>query len=595
MFSIASRRLIGTLLPSAETVSATLSPLAKGVRGGKDVDTATDRLSFPDQMLATVNRDGIIELFPSPFDFAETSAKDLDSIKARAKRMTRRPQAIVKVTHSDSSSHVPLVDCAFDGNDLKMAWTEGGMELSFNKVRWRDDDTGKLLLQGTNELVRAKSRAGVSAVVMNGVKDMGRSHVDESRTVVASGQVAGELLSGIDPSSAIDISSAEEESEYTEEEEEEDKHEAAEIEPQPVSRKSASVDEDIAMVDRSFEPDAGAGALEKHENPEEAAEPSFGEMIRANAPEAIDVQANFTFQNARTVATTGERSLQLPSGMSLGTVLTQSLRTNDVNLLETCFHVKDLAIVRATIERIDSSLATILLDRLAERLHSRPGRAGSLMVWIQWTLIAHGGYLASQPELMKKLASLHRVVGERANSLQSLLALKGKLDMLEAQMNLRKHMHARSRASALGDEEEEEGVIYVEGQEDSESEDETTAALATDRAVSRDQAKTSIHDEDTIEESGGEFEEEAEDEVSSKVNGVVPDSEDDVSESEDGGLIDDEAESTDFDSGDERSEAEVNYDDVDSLSESSSEPDDAPQAKRSTKSKMVNGVGKKSR
>lgn len=594
MFNIASRRLIGTLLPSAEIVSATLSPLAKEIQHGKGDNTTNDRLSFPDQMLATVNRDGTIEMFPSPFDFAETSAKDVDSVKARAKRMTRRPQAIVKVTHPDSSSHVPILECAFDGNDLKMAWTEGGIELAFNKVKWRDEDTGKVLLQGTNELVRAKSGAGVSAVVMNGVKDMGRSHVDESRTVVASGQGAGELLSGIDPSSAIDISSAEEESEYTEEEEE-DQHEPTEIEPQAVSRNSPPVDGDIAMADRSSEPDADAGALEKQETPEEAAEPSFGEMIRANAPEAIDVQANFTSHNARTVASTGERSLQLPSGMSLGTVLTQSLRTNDVNLLETCFHVKDLAIVRATIERIDSSLATILLDRLAERLHSRPGRAGSLMVWIQWTLIAHGGYLASQPELMKKLASLHRVVGERANSLQSLLALKGKLDMLEAQMNLRKHMHARSRASALGDE-EEEGVIYVEGQEDSESEDEATAALATDQAVSRDLAKTSLHDEeDNMEESGGEFEEEDEDDVSSKVNGVIPDSEDDVSESEDGGMIDDEAESTDFDSGDERSEAEVNYDDVDSLSESSSEPDGAPPAKRPSKSKMVNGTDAKSR
>ncbi|KAG7008354.1 hypothetical protein G7Y79_00006g019740 [Physcia stellaris] len=546
-------------------------------------------------MLATVSRDGVIEMFPTPFDFAETSSKDVDSVKARAKRMTRRPQATVRVTHPDSSSHVQILECAFDGNDLKMAWTEGGMELAFNKVKWRDEDTGKSLLQGTNEVVRAKSGAGVSAVVMNGVKDMGRSHVDESRTVVASGQGAGELHSGIDPSSAIDISSAEEESEYSEEEEE-DQQEPTEIEPQAVSRNSPPVDGDIAMADRSSEPDADAGALEKQETPEEAAEPSFGEMIRANAPEAIDVQANFTSQNARTVATTGERSLQLPSGMSLGTVLTQSLRTNDVNLLETCFHVKDLAIVRATIERIDSSLATILLDRLAERLHSRPGRAGSLMVWIQWTLIAHGGFLASQPELMKKLASLHRVVGERANSLQSLLALKGKLDMLEAQMNLRKHMHARSRASALDDDEDEEGVIYVEGQEDSESEDEATAALATDQAVSRDLAKTSLQDEeDNMEESSGVLEEEYEEDVSSKVNGVIPDSEDEVSESEDGGLIDDEAESTDFDSGDERSEAEVNYDDVDSLSESSSDPDDAPPAKRPSKSKMVNGTGAKSR
>ena len=602
MFSIASQKLIGTLQPGAETISMCLSPLTKDAHSRQESKETADRLLFPKQTLAAVNKEGILEIFPSPFDFALDPAKDFDSVKARVQQSTRKPQALVKITRPDSSTHVPLLDCSFDQDYLVMAWTEGGVNLVFNRVQWRDEDTGKLLLQGTNELVRTKSGTGVSAVVMNGVKDVGRNHVDESHTVVSGGQGTGGHLSGTNPSSAIDISSAEEESEYSEEEmeeeekerggngKEEEEEEGNLMESQPASQDAAPLDEDIAMEDPSSEADAEAGASEKPEASEEAGEPSFGEMIRANALDDIDVQANLTSHNNRTIATTGERSLQLPSGMSLGTVLTQSLRTNDVDLLETCFHVRELSIVRATIERIDSSLATILLDKLAERLHNRPGRAGSLMVWIQWTLIAHGGYLASQPQLMKKLASLYRVVGERANSLQPLLALKGKLDMLEAQMNIRKTMQARSRANAL-DEDDEEGVIYVEGQDDSEIEDDDSAP---NQAVSRDLANASSRDEESgMKES--DIEEEVEDHMSTKVNGVVPDSEDDGSESEDEGLIDDEAESTDPDSVDERSEDEIDYDDVDSLSESVSEPDDAPPAKRPTKTKMVNGLGKKSR
>lgn len=599
VFSIASRKLIGTLLPGAEALSVSLSPHTMDVKDRQGSKSKADRLVFPEQTLAVVNKDGVLELFPSPFDFAQTSTEDIDSVKARVKQMTRRPQAIVKITRPDPAPHVPLLDCSFDNNDLIMAWTEGGVNLVFNRVKWRDEDTGKLLLHGINELVKAKSGPGVSAVVMNGVKDMGRSRVDESRTVVSNGQGTGELLSGADPLSAIDISSAEEDSEYSEDEEEKEDEEEqgkpAKIEPQPLSQDPESVDEDITMEDALSETDAEAGALEKPEVSEEAGPPSFGDMIRANAPEAIDVQAKFTSKPPHTLTTTGERALQLPSGLSLGTVLTQSLRTNDVNLLETCFHVKDLEIVRATIERIDSSLATVLLDRLAERLHSRPGRSGSLMVWIQWTLIAHGGYLASQPELMKKLASLYRVVGERANSLQSLLALKGKLDMLEAQMNIRKTMQARSRAYAV-DEDDDEGVIYVEGQEDPESEDDVNDASASDGAVSKDFAKASLQDDESdVEESGGDSEPELEDEMPPKMNGVIPDSEDEGFESESEGLIDDEAESTDQNSGEERSEDEVDYDDVDPLSGSSSEPDDAPPAKRPTKTKMVNGIGEKSR
>ena len=614
MFSIASGKLIGTLVPDAETISISLSPPAKDVHTRQGSKETADRLLFPKETLAAVNKEGILEIYPSPFDFALDPAKDFDSVKARVQQSTRKPRALVKITRPDSSTHVPLLDCSFNQDDLVMVWTEGGVNLVFNRIKWRDEDTGKLLLQGTTEIVRTKSSAGVSAVVMNGVKDVGRNHVNESHTVVSGGQSIGGLLSGANPSFAIDISSAEEESEYSEDEEEEEMVEGEKekrggerggeeveeeeeeeggkvMEPRPLSQNATPFDEDITMEHASSEANAEAGASKKLEAPEEAGGPSFGEMIRATALDAIDVQANLTSHNDRAIATTGERSLQLPSEMSLGTVLTQSLRTNDVDLLETCFHVRELPIVRTTIERIDSSLATILLDKLAERLHNRPGRAGSLMVWIQWTLIAHGGYLASQPQLMKKLASLYRVVGERANSLQPLLALKGKLDMLEAQMNIRKTMQARSRANAL-DEDDEEGVIYVEGQDDSESDDDP----APNRAVSMNLANVSLRDEESdIKESGGEFEEEVEGDVSTKVNGVVPESEDDASESEDEGLIDDEADSTEQDSADERSEDEIDYDDVDSLSESASEPDDAPPAKRPTKTNMVNGLGKKSR
>ena len=199
---------------------------------------------------------------------------------------------------------------------------------------------------------------------------------------------------------------------------------------------------------------------------------------------------------------------------------------------------------------------------------------------------------------MKKLSSLHRVVGERANSLPSLLALKGKLDMLEAQMNLRKTMHTRSRINTV-DEGDDEGVIYVEGQEDSESEDDIPDGSPPNHFAGRDLAEVSLHDEmSDVEESSrasGESEEDEEDDKPMRLNGAVPGSDDADSESDGGGLIDDEAESTSQDSGDEGSEDEVKYDDADSLSDSSSDPEDAPPAKRSMKNKLPNGLGRKAR
>ncbi|KAI1444302.1 NUC189-domain-containing protein [Annulohypoxylon stygium] len=197
------------------------------------------------------------------------------------------------------------------------------------------------------------------------------------------------------------------------------------------------------------------------ESDRESAQPTFGELARAH--DTIDVPAAISTQSP-TLPAPG-RALAPPSLSSLGTVLSQALRTDDADLLESCLHTNDLTTIRNTIQRLDSTLAGTLLTKLASRMHRRPGRAGSLMTWVQWTLVAHGGALATQPGLAKKLSELHRVLEERSRGLNSLLALKGKLDLLEAQMELRRGLQ---RNEDSDDDNDEEGIVYVEGEESGE-------------------------------------------------------------------------------------------------------------------------------
>ena len=556
------------------------------------------RMLQPQEAIAVVNKDGVLEVFPEPFDF-ESSKGGSENLKARMKQRTRKASAQVRITRPDkSSTPVPLVNASFQESEIALAWAEGGVNLLFEKIKWRDESTGNLLLQTTTDIVKAKSGAGVGAVYTQGAKDMGKTHVDESHTVVANGGDADDVSMADEQPEVISISSAEEETES--EEDEDDNATAGLLEAKQLNYKGGEEgdtreDEDVNMedVDGQQERKAAEEGMEAEEG-----EPSFGDLIRANAAEPIEVQAAFTDLNAQSLVPAGEKGLQqLPSGMSLGAVLTQSLRTNDTNLLETCFHVKELSTVRATIERLDSSFATILLQRLAERLHSRPGRAGSLMVWIQWTLVAHGGYLAGQPEIMKKLASLHRVVRDRANSLQPLLSLKGKLDMLEAQMNLRKSMQARSRTTNPFEEDDEEGVIYVEGQEESDDEDEREHG---DDAMDSQPAKPGAQGQESIEadESNAEGDtasddedEESENEMPTTINGIVTESE--GSESDEEGMFDEEASSTDHESRDEDSEDEVDHESIDT--ENSSDADTSPPPKRPAKAKLSNGLGSRKR
>ncbi len=593
-----SPTLIGSLRTETEILSLGLYSRIGSLTKAEKASDLSARMTQPQEALAALNKDGVLEIFPEPFDFGSAlSSKESGNLKARMKQRTRKAAAQIRIRRPDkSSSMVPLLNASFQGNDIALAWAEGSVSLQFDTVHWRDEATGNIILGEVTDIVKAKNGAGVGAEVMNGVKDMGKSHVDESRTLVVNGGGTGDVIMRDDPPEIINISSGEEESEF---EEDGGLAQTDEGSTREGGKRSGS-DADVEMENEEAGEVGAQEVLETNAAPgqdEEIGEPSFGDLIRANAPEAVDVQASFIDPNAQSLVPASDPSLQqLPSGMSLGTVLTQSLRTNDTNLLETCLHVKDLATVRATIERLDSSFATVLLQRLAERLHSRPGRAGSLMVWIQWTLVAHGGYLAGQPEVMKKLASLHRVVKDRANSLQSLLSLKGKLDMLEAQMNLRKSMQLRSRVANAIDEDDEEGVIYVEGQEESSSEGEgqdRSKESARHSLQSKAGAKTrdlaDKADPDTSGSDADSDEKDSGDEVPVTLNGIA-NAEDEDSESEEEGLFDEEASSTDNDSVDEASEGDIDHDSIDT---DSSDADTSPPPKRPAKSNLSNGVGPK--
>ncbi len=361
-------------------------------------------------------------------------------------------------------------------------------------------------------------------VVKQSVKVLGKGNLDESRTLVSGGGNATKIsVNGLED--VVDISS----------DSEPDKDEISDAES--VVEEASVAGEDVVMdgIETSVEP----AVLE---DAEEAGEPSFGDLVKANAAEMIDVAGALEDPSPQTVTYPKGAPKQPPSGASLGTVLTQALRTNDISLLESCLHTTDINTIRATIQRLDSSLAGKLLQKLAERIHKRPGRAGSLMVWVQWTLVTNGGYLATQPHLIRSLAELNKVIDERAKGLSSLLSLKGKLDMLEAQIELRRSMQTQRR---LDEDEDDEGVIYVEGQE---SEEEGAVKAKLSNGDLRD---ISDVDSDVSEDMP-------------LTNGAIADSEDEEGDSSDGeDMIDMEAEETDADSGDE----EVDHDDEDSQDE----------------------------
>ena len=438
----------------------------------------------------------------------------------------------------------------------------------------------------------------IRAQLTNGVKDNSASKVDESRTaiVLPTGEVDDASSKKI-----IMISSDEEsESELSDESDQEEESgteqnggnvqaaggattDASQLQTPHSSdviltngvytEQSSPHDEDGYQEKGSDAREASEDQdIEVEEEDSAAEEPSFGEQLLAQDSDAIDVDAAFDDVNSpndlRDHSLTRSRdanALSIPSATSLTTVLTQALRTNDNELLESCFRLNDGDSIRATIDRLQSKLVSQLLQRIAERLYKRPGRAGNLMIWVQWSIVAHGGYLASQPEVVKQLGSLNRVLRERAASLQPLLALKGKLDMLNAQLELRRSKQAAAREVEM-DESDEEPVIYVEGEDEEENEI-NKAEHNKNHRRGRRHRKNEIEDGDV---------EEIADDDDELIDGANDDGEEDEDSGSDEDVLDLEAEETDADTSDDLENADVDEVEDESGSSSSDGEEEAP-------------------
>ncbi|KAK3624070.1 Small subunit (SSU) processome component [Elasticomyces elasticus] len=459
---------------------------------------------------------------------------------------------------------------------------------------------------GLEFLVDEDARAGrqLEARLTNGVPGTKKTRVDESHALVAA-DTRDELPVKAQVHEIIEISSGEEESsEYVSEEDEADRKM---IEQPPVTNghvedsedSDASADQEevqagaeddrMEIVDEAHEDAAGDNQVE--------AEPSFGEMLTRRYPGLIDVHAllpEHAAESTDMVPGSNNQPLTVPSGTSLSTVLSQALRTNDKDMLERCFKVVDMASVKSTIERLRSSLAAALLQKLAERIHKSPGRTGYLMVWVQWTIVTHGGNLSSQPEAMARLRSLAQVVRERANGLQPLLHLKGKLDLLSSQLEYREKMQSASRAANAEDDEDDDAVIYVEGQNEedwSEDEDEIMENGVEPRLIEMParKLKGQLPTPRSDLGSSNEDDDESEDGMPNGIAQEVDEdsSSDDAEEGAEEGLFDDEADVTSDDDADEESEDEDASSAASDVEVDSSDSDSEPEIKQPNP-KMLN-------
>ena len=539
IYDLTAKRLVRTLIAGA------------GVQHADFLDTKSDGVdAWNSQMLSLVTNDGVVELFFRPFVPPTNRNGD---VKSKRKGLTQKANAKVKLVNAgDSKGHAAIASASLQGPELLVATVDGGVDVSFQKIRWQDEGTGELLFDGIKEVPRVRTASSLNSATTNGVKDVSKSHVDDSRTVVVNG-IGDTEGQDVSQSTAIEISSSEDE----DADDDEANSPASEVKAESDNESDEEMEDAHEQLPESL---AQVGAAN------DDAEPSFGEVVASRHHQPIDIADAFEPESSAP-AKVESGQLSLPTGMSLGTVLTQSLRTNDRNLLEACLHTTDLDVVRNTIQRLDSSLAGILLSKLAQRISSRPGRYGNLQTWVQQLCIAHGAAISTQPAVKKQVQVLYRVLDQRAKSLSHLMLLKGKLDMLDAQLKFRKQLAAQR--AVRQDRGGEPGMIYIEGEADYwDSEDDHDEAAGS--SVKQLRAKA----EKRLENLGDE--EDSTDEDMPLANGVSGSDSDEGDEEEDdvhlrsGTLVDDEA----MDEDDEDSEGQDAISDEDEEDDEEDEDSD---------------------
>ncbi|CAO3611000.1 unnamed protein product [Mucor hiemalis] len=203
--------------------------------------------------------------------------------------------------------------------------------------------------------------------------------------------------------------------------------------------------------------------------------------------------------------TNKKKTIDTPAAGSLQTVLVQALHSNDSDLLEACLQHTKPDVINSTVRRLPTEYLIPLLTELITKFQEKPGRAPALLIWIKSVLTIHTAYLMTVPDLVGKLGNFYQALDTRLGVFPKLLALRGRLDIVQSQVNVKSYSNINDKQLQRAQLPEN---VYVELDSDDEAEAEEEL-LSMDEDV-EDDADTSSEEEMDVSDS--EEEEDSEEE-----------------------------------------------------------------------------------
>lgn len=140
-----------------------------------------------------------------------------------------------------------------------------------------------------------------------------------------------------------------------------------------------------------------------------------------------------------------KKTIDTPSAGSLQTVLVQALHSGDAGLLEACLQHSKIDVINNTVRRLPTEYLIPLLIDLITKFQEKPGRAPALLIWIKSILLIHTAYLMTVPDLVGKLSNFYQALDTRLGVFPKLLALRGRLDIVQSQVNVKSYSNINDK------------------------------------------------------------------------------------------------------------------------------------------------------
>lgn len=205
--------------------------------------------------------------------------------------------------------------------------------------------------------------------------------------------------------------------------------------------------------------------------PENENEPSTDDLTieqKLEAMEMADESNDSKHMDDNKAKKKRSKTKAILSTQSLQSALVQALHSNDTALFEGCLRQRSPEVIATTVRRLPTSYVIPLLLQLIDKFQEKPTRAQEIMDWIQPVLQIHTAYLMTVPDLVGKLSNFYQAMDTRLSVLPKLMTLNGRLDIVNAQIDLR--THTLGSLSQHTSKDEKPKSIYVEQVSDDEAE-----------------------------------------------------------------------------------------------------------------------------